>query len=327
MIEPTITEIESEDMQETISKLVPAELSGQRLDRAAANLFPNYSRGRLQLWIDEGYLLVEGKSAGRRDTVIPGTTLSLQPQTEAQGEWLPQPIEIPVVYEDKDILVVDKPAGLVVHPGAGNQDGTLLNGLIYRDPSLVHVPRAGIVHRLDKDTTGLMVVARNLSAQNSLIQQLQARSVTRLYHAIALGGPTASGSIDEPIGRSPKNRLKMAVVKNGKEAITHYRILKKFRDYKLLEMKLETGRTHQIRVHLSHNKWPILGDPTYGGRSRLPKNCPRELKEVIENFGRQALHAVRLELDHPRTGENLSWDSSLPADMQQLLESLQNYGP
>lgn len=332
IMEPTKLEIEAAEMHETLVQLepvvqkVPPELTGQRLDRAAANLFPEYSRSRIQLWIDGGELLVDGQKGRRRDSVVAGMKLSLKPVTESQGDWQPQDISFPVVYEDEDILVIDKPAGLVVHPGAGNWDGTLLNGLIHKYPDLIEVPRAGIVHRLDKDTSGLMVVAKNLAAQNNLIKQLQARSVTRRYNAIVLGGPTASGLIDEPIGRNPKNRLKMAVVAKGKEAITQYRVKQKFNSHKLLELKLETGRTHQIRVHLAHNNWPILGDPLYGGKSRLPKGCSDALRAAIESFPRQALHAVQLQLVHPKTGELVSWDSPLAADMQIMLEALEDNG-
>jgi 23S rRNA pseudouridine1911/1915/1917 synthase len=330
IMEPTILEIEPDEIHETLVQLesvvqtVPPELAGQRLDRAAANLFPEYSRSRIQLWIDGGELLVDGQKKRRRDAVVVGMKLNLNPVTESQGDWQHQDIFFPVVYEDEDILVVDKPAGLVVHPGAGNWDGTLLNGLIHKYPGLIEIPRAGIVHRLDKDTTGLMVVAKNLVAQNNLVKQLQARSVTRLYKAIVFGGPTASGKIDEPMGRNPKNRLKMAVVANGKEAITAYRVKQKFNSHKLLELKLETGRTHQIRVHMAHKNWPILGDPLYGGKSRLPKGCSEELRAAIEGFPRQALHAFRLQLNHPKSGELVSWGSPLATDMQAMLEVLKD---
>ncbi len=322
-MEPTISVIEADELQETLVQEVPPELIGQRLDRVAAILFPEYSRSRIQLWIDDGALLVDGQPGRRRDSVVAGMKLSLKPVTDAQGDWLPQDISFPVIHEDEDILIVDKPAGLVVHPGAGNWDGTLLNGLICKYPGLIEVPRAGIVHRLDKDTSGLMVVAKNLPAQNHLIKQLQARSVTRLYNAIVLGGPTASGKIDEPISRNPKNRLKMAVVPGGREAVTHYRVKERFDSYQLLELKLETGRTHQIRVHLAHNNWPILGDPLYGGKTRLPRGCSEDLRAAITSFPRQALHAVGLQLVHPKTGELLSWDSPLAADIQMMLETLE----
>lgn len=334
MVDPTSSEIETDELQETFQKTrqklmtqdVPVRLQGYRLDRAAADLFPEYSRSRIQLWIDEGALLVNGDRAGRRDAVVTGMQLSLAPSEESQGEWQAQSIPIPIIYEDEDLFVIDKPAGLVVHPGSGNWDNTLLNGLLYIDPKLRQVPRAGIVHRLDKDTSGLMVVARNLAAQNHLVRQLQARTVSRTYQAIVTGGPTASGSIDEPIGRNPKNRLKMAVVSNGKEAITHYRVLQKFKAYELLELKLETGRTHQIRVHLAHNNWPIFGDPVYGGKSRYPKGISSELHRAIDLTRRQALHAVALELKHPQTGELVAWQSPLSPDIQELLELLRSDG-
>ena len=330
MAEPTISESELDDLlapsvqSEPVTKIVPIELTGERLDRAAANLFPEYSRSRIQLWIDSGALLIDGRAGKRRQPVAEGMSLILTATTEPQGDWQPQFIDFPVIYEDEHIAVIDKPAGLVVHPGAGNWDGTLLNGLLHRYPDLAEIPRAGIVHRLDKDTSGLMVVARTLAAQNNLVQQLQSRSVTRLYQAIVLGGPSASGHINAPIGRNPKNRLKMAVVTKGKEAITHYRVLQSFQAYKLLQLKLETGRTHQIRVHLSHNNWPILGDQLYAGKSRLPKGCTPELRSLIEGFRRQALHAVQLELLHPESGQPCVWKSDLAADIQSMLAVLQS---
>jgi 23S rRNA pseudouridine1911/1915/1917 synthase len=326
MVDPTISEIETEELQETLVRDVPTHLQGFRLDRAAAEMFPDYSRSRIQLWIDEGALLVNGSNAGRRDSVIAGMQIQLTPVSDTQGEWQAQDIPISLVYEDEHLFVIDKPAGLVVHPGAGNWDNTLLNGMLHLDPNLRQVPRAGIVHRLDKDTSGLMVVARTLAAQTELVRQLQARSVSRIYQAIVTGGPTASGSISEPIGRSPKNRLKMAVVAKGKEAITHYRVLKKFGTHELLELKLETGRTHQIRVHLAYNNWPIVGDPLYSGKSRFPKGVSSGLRSAVESMHRQALHAVRLELRHPATGELMSWQSSLAEDIQDLLCSLEAYG-
>lgn len=324
MHDPTISEIETEEVAETMLKQVAEHHQGLRLDRAAADLFPQYSRSRIQLWIDQGALLVDGNKASRRDKVCSGMLLSLEPIMESEGEWQAQDIPISVVYEDKDIMVIDKPAGLVVHPGAGNKDGTLLNALLHKDAELRQVPRAGIVHRLDKDTSGLMVVARNLAAQNNLVSQLQARSVSRTYQAIVLAGPTASGTIDEPIARHPKNRLKMAVVATGKEAITHYRVLQNLDAFKYLELKLETGRTHQIRVHLANHNWPIVGDPLYAGKSRYAKGVSSSLREVIDKFPRQALHAVRLELEHPRTGELMSWESPIAKDMQRLLEAIQS---
>jgi len=326
MVDPTISEIEVEEQEQTMLTDVPERLQGFRLDRAAADLFPEFSRSRIQLWIDEGALRVNGAKAGRRDAVMAGMQLSLTPQYESQGEWQAESIPISVVYKDEDLIVIDKPAGLVVHPGAGNWSGTLLNGLLHLDPDLRQVPRAGIVHRLDKDTSGLMVVARNISSQNNLVRQLQSRQVSRVYQAIVTGGPTASGTVDEPIGRNPKNRLKMAVVPSGKEAITHYRVLQKFGTHELLELRLETGRTHQIRVHMAHNNWPILGDPLYGGKARFPKGIGVELRESIERMQRQALHAVRLELKHPKSGEVFSWESPLASDIQLLLDLLQADG-
>ncbi|HCR1367436.1 TPA: 23S rRNA pseudouridine(1911/1915/1917) synthase RluD [Pseudomonas aeruginosa] len=301
---------------------VPFELGGQRLDQIAAQLFPEHSRSRLAGWIKDGRLTVDGAVLRPRDIVHSGAQLVLEAEQEAQGEWLAQDIELEIVYEDEHILVIDKPAGLVVHPAAGHQDGTLLNALLYHVPDIANVPRAGIVHRLDKDTTGLMVVAKTLEAHTKLVAQLQARSVSRIYEAIVIGVITSGGTIDAPIGRHGVQRQKMAVVDAGKVAVSHYRVLERFRAHTHTRVKLETGRTHQIRVHMSHIGHPLVGDPVYGGRFRIPPVASQTLVQTLREFPRQALHARFLELDHPATGVRMKWESPLPEDFLWLLSLL-----
>ena len=301
---------------------VPFELGGQRLDQIAAQLFPEHSRSRLAGWIKDGRLTVDGAVLRPRDIVHSGAQLVLEAEQEAQGEWLAQDIELEIVYEDEHILVIDKPAGLVVHPAAGHQDGTLLNALLYHVPDIANVPRAGIVHRLDKDTTGLMVVAKTLEAHTKLVAQLQARSVSRIYEAIVIGVITSGGTIDAPIGRHGVQRQKMAVVDAGKVAVSHYRVLERFRAHTHTRVTLETGRTHQIRVHMSHIGYPLVGDPVYGGRFRIPPVASQTLVQTLREFPRQALHARFLELDHPATGVRMKWESPLPEDFLWLLSLL-----
>ncbi|HGR4943124.1 23S rRNA pseudouridine(1911/1915/1917) synthase RluD [Pseudomonas aeruginosa] len=301
---------------------VPFELGGQRLDQIAAQLFPEHSRSRLAGWIKDGRLTVDGAVLRPRDIVHSGAQLVLEAEQEAQGEWLAQDIELEIVYEDEHILAIDKPAGLVVHPAAGHQDGTLLNALLYHVPDIANVPRAGIVHRLDKDTTGLMVVAKTLEAHTKLVAQLQARSVSRIYEAIVIGVITSGGTIDAPIGRHGVQRQKMAVVDAGKVAVSHYRVLERFRAHTHTRVKLETGRTHQIRVHMSHIGYPLVGDPVYGGRFRIPPVASQTLVQTLREFPRQALHARFLELDHPATGVRMKWESPLPEDFLWLLSLL-----
>ncbi|HCF3428176.1 TPA: 23S rRNA pseudouridine(1911/1915/1917) synthase RluD [Pseudomonas aeruginosa] len=301
---------------------VPFELGGQRLDQIAAQLFPEHSRCRLAGWIKDGRLTVDGAVLRPRDIVHSGAQLVLEAEQEAQGEWFAQDIELEIVYEDEHILVIDKPAGLVVHPAAGHQDGTLLNALLYHVPDIANVPRAGIVHRLDKDTTGLMVVAKTLEAHTKLVAQLQARSVSRIYEAIVIGVITSGGTIDAPIGRHGVQRQKMAVVDAGKVAVSHYRVLERFRAHTHTRVKLETGRTHQIRVHMSHIGYPLVGDPVYGGRFRIPPVASQTLVQTLREFPRQALHARFLELDHPATGVRMKWESPLPEDFLWLLSLL-----
>lgn len=301
---------------------VPTELGGQRLDQVAAQLFSEHSRSRLSAWIKDGRLTVDGAVVRPRDIVHGGSVLVLDAEQEAQGEWVAQDIELDIVYEDEHILVLNKPAGLVVHPAAGHQDGTLLNALLHHVPDLINVPRAGIVHRLDKDTTGLMVVAKNLQAQTHLVDQLQKRSVSRIYECIVIGVITAGGKIDAPIGRHGQQRQRMAVMDGGKQAVSHYRVLERFRSHTHTRVKLETGRTHQIRVHMAHINFPLVGDPAYGGRFRIPPAANPGMVQALKEFPRQALHARFLELEHPVTGQRMKWESPLPDDFVWLLTLL-----
>ncbi|OPX54767.1 ribosomal large subunit pseudouridine synthase D [Oceanospirillum multiglobuliferum] len=312
-------------MAESISlqATVPFELTGSRIDQAAAELFPEYSRARLQSWIKEGTLTANGVVHKPKDKLIGGELLVVNATVENSEAWQAQDIELDIVYEDDDILVINKPAGLVVHPAAGHHNGTLLNALLHHAPEMAHLPRVGIVHRLDKDTTGLMVVAKNLIAQNGLVEQLQDRSMGREYEAIATGFMTGGGKVDAPIARHQRDRKRMAVVEGGKHAVTHYRVVKRFRGHTHVRCKLETGRTHQIRVHMAYVNYPLLGDPVYGGRLRLPAGCTEELRESIRQFPRQALHAKRLELWHPVTGDWMEWEIDLPEDMKQMLAILE----
>lgn len=302
---------------------VPVALMGSRLDFAAAELFPEFSRSRLQTWIKSGDLTVNGDSARPKDKMLGGELLRLVAEQEEQGDWQAENIPLDIVYEDDDILVVNKPENLVVHPAAGNATGTLLNGLLFHCPDLINIPRAGIVHRLDKDTTGLMVVAKTLQAHADLVEQLQERSVSREYEAVVTGVMTGGGMVEANIGRHPKQRQKQAVLDfGGKEAITHYRVLKRYRNHTHIRLKLETGRTHQIRVHMAHIGYPLVGDLTYAGRFKIPKQTEPELLDALRNFGRQALHAECLGLIHPRSGEYMEWQRDLPDDMQELISLL-----
>lgn len=309
-----------------MTALVAPESGGQRLDQVAAQLFPDFSRSRLQGWIKDGCLTVDGRTVRPRDTVYGGEKLVLDAEREVQGDWQPEAIALEVIYEDQSLMVINKPAGLVVHPAAGHQDGTLLNALLHHAPELAKVPRAGIVHRLDKDTTGLMVVAKTLEAQTDLVAQLQARSVTREYEAVVVGVMTAGGKVDQPIARHGTNRQKMAVMAGGKQAVSHYRVISRFRAHTHVRVKLETGRTHQIRVHMSYIHFPLIGDQTYGGRMRIPAGATPELIETLRGFPRQALHARRLELQHPDDGRTMSWEVPLPEDMLHLLALLREDG-
>ena len=302
--------------------VIGAEESGLRLDQALARLFGDYSRSRLQAWIREGRVRVDGRVKKPREKVFAGQQVELEAVLEPQVPCRPQPIPLEILFEDEQLLVLNKPAGLVVHPAAGNPDGTLQNALLHHDPRLEQLPRAGIVHRLDKETTGLMVVARTPLAHKMLVEALQARRVKRQYKALVVGLPTAGGTVEAPIGRHPVQRQRMAVVEGGKPAVTHYRIAERFRIHTLLDVTLESGRTHQIRVHMAHLRMPLVGDPVYGGRLKLPPSASPATLEALRGFHRQALHAFRLSLEHPVSGEELTWEAPLPEDFEKLLAAL-----
>lgn len=301
---------------------VPIEMDGQRLDQVVASLCPQYSRSQIQKWIKAGYILVDHKILKPKERLTGGEHLAINIVLEPQTEFDAEDIPLNIVYEDDAILIINKPAGLVVHPAAGNWSGTLVNALLHYRPELELLPRAGIVHRLDKDTTGLMVVAKTLEAHNKLVEQLQARDVSREYLALVHGKVVAGSTIEANIGRHPVDRKRQAVTEGGKEAITHYRVEARFPHHTLLRVSLETGRTHQIRVHLSYKHLPIVGDQVYGGRPRFPAGASEALRNTVQQFPRQALHATRLGLHHPMTGEALAWEVPMPADMSSLLETL-----
>ena len=301
---------------------VPPEAAGRRLDQALAAMFPDYSRTRLKSWIDEGRVTVDGAVPRPRDRLGGGERVEVDAELEAEVRVAAQPIALDVVHRDAHVLVIDKPAGLVVHPGAGNPDNTLQNALLALDPGLAVLPRAGIVHRLDRETSGLLVVARSLEAHTGLVRMLEARDVHREYEAVCVGVMTGGGTVEAPIGRHRVDRLRMAVREDGRESVTHYRVAERFRAHTHVRVMLETGRTHQIRVHLAHIGYPIVGDPTYGRRLAIPKGATPRLEAALRGFRRQALHAARLGFDHPMTGKPLQFESPLPADMRELLEAL-----
>src|SRR5690606_10385232 len=291
-------------------------------DAVLAELFPEFSRSRLAGWIRSGDVLLDEREVRPRDPVRGGEQVSLRARLEEETRAEPQDIPLQVLYEDDEVLVIDKPAGLVVHPGAGNPDGTLVNALLHRHPALASVPRAGVVHRLDKDTSGVMVVARTLQAQTALVAQLSARGVHRQYLAVATGALVAGGTVDAPIDRHPRDRVRMAVREDGREAVTHYRPRERFRAHTAVECRLETGRTHQIRVHMAHVRHPIVGDPLYGGPLKLPKGSGEALVAVLRGFRRQALHAETLEFAHPASGEPVRCSAPVPADLLALMAAL-----
>lgn len=305
-----------------LTATIPHEMAGMRLDQALALLFPDYSRARLQYWIRNSQVMVDDRQLRPRDKVQGGEAVELIATADEVIKWQAEPIPLDIIHEDEALLVINKPAGLVVHPGAGNQAGTLLNALLGYAPELAAVPRAGIVHRLDKDTSGLMVVARTLTAHKHLVDQLQARTLKREYEAIVCGVMTAGGEVNVPVGRHPVHRTRMAVGDRGKTAVTHYRVIDRFRAHTHIRVRLETGRTHQIRVHMAHIHYPIVGDAQYGGRLRLPKGASPALIESLRGFKRQALHAIQIGLQHPVTGEWGQWEVSLPPDMAGLLRVL-----
>jgi len=309
--------------EEKLAVVLPVDAAGLRLDQALARLLPQHSRASLQLWIRAERVQVEGRLPRASAKVRGGERVEiLIPQTPA-GDWAAQAIPLEIVYEDDDLLVINKPAGLVVHPGAGNPEGTMLNALLHHAPTLNKLARAGIVHRLDKETSGLLVVAKTEPARLDLIEQLKARTLKREYLALVQGLLVAGGTVDAPIGRHSQVRTRMAVNEGGRPAVSHYRVEKKYRAHTLLRVKLESGRTHQIRVHMAHLKHPLVGDPVYGGRLHLPKGASLGLIAALQGFKRQALHAARLGLVHPMTGKNVEWEAPMPDDMQALLKVLE----
>jgi 23S rRNA pseudouridine1911/1915/1917 synthase len=309
---------------QVIDLQIPPEMAGYRLDSVLARLLPQHSRTRIKGWIEAGAVKVDRIACKPRDIVEEGSRVRLEIARDeiAQPQVLPEAIQLRLVHEDRDVLVVNKPAGLVVHPGAGNPRHTLQNALLGLDPSLAALPRAGLIHRLDKDTSGLLVVARTPEAQTSLSRQLEARTMSREYLAASVGVMTGGGTVDEPIGRHRGDRLRMAIRGSGRPAVTHYRVLERFRAHTYVSVKLETGRTHQIRLHLSHIKYPIVGDPVYGGRFGLPRGATQELIDELRVFKRQALHAATLGFEHPRTGKVLTLQAPVPPDFAHLLEVL-----
>lgn len=319
----------TDDLEEISTQInktaqVPLDYCGRRLDQVASELFSEFSRSRLQQWIKDGLLTVDSTQWVPKRKVLGGEQLDICATIVSEVEWVAEDIPLEIVFEDEHLLVINKSANFVVHPAAGNYSGTVLNALLHHCPSLSLIPRAGIVHRLDKDTTGLMVVAKTLEAHTDLVSQLQSRTVKRVYQAVVNGVLTSGGLVDQPVGRHPRQRIKMAVVSDGKEARTHYSVLERFNAHSHLQLKLETGRTHQIRVHMAHLGYPLVGDSLYAGRFKIHKGASAELIDYLRNFGRQALHAAELALVHPATGEHISWSAPLPEDFQMLLGQLGN---
>ena len=307
----------------THSLALPEELQGLRLDQALARALPQYSRARLQSWIEAGAIHVDGRRPRAKDKVVGGERVEIEAQLEVDAQVAPEAMPLEIVFKDRALFVINKPAGLVVHPGAGNTRHTLQNALLALDPKLAIVPRAGLVHRLDKDTSGLLVVARTPEVHTTLVAALAEREIERHYIALCSGVMTGGGTIDEPIGRHRSQRTKMAVRSDGRPSVTHYRLMKRFRAHTLLHVQLESGRTHQIRVHLAHIGYPVVGDPVYGGRRRFPAAASPALIAELEAFTRQALHAARLKLAHPTTGKEVEWEAPLPADMAHLIAVLE----
>ena len=310
---------------EILKIILPGRMINLRIDAALSEMLPDYSRSKLTAWIKSGDALINNKTFKPKDKVVGNETVCLSLKEKDKNHWLPEKINLNIVFEDDDIIVINKPFGLVTHPGAGNLSGTLANALLHYDSSLSSLDRVGIVHRLDKNTSGLMVVSKNIKSQKFLVDQLQTHSVEREYSAIVYGHMISGGSINKPIGRDSKDRVKQAVLANGKEALTHYRAIDRFKNHTHVKVILETGRTHQIRVHLSHIGYPLIGDPVYGGRVRFPKKASQQLKDVLINIQRQALHSKKLTLIHPTTGKSMSWKAELPEDMLELLSTLRKY--
>ena len=312
-------------MQVAYSLTLGLELAGMRLDQALAQCWPDFSRNRIQGWIKEGDVLVDGEPARPRTQVFGGEHIELLAELEEEVAAEPQEIPLNILYEDDAILVLNKSADMVVHPAVGNPDGTLVNALLFHDPSLVQVPRAGVVHRLDKQTSGVMVVAKTLATHKTLVERLAARQIRREYDTVVTGAVHSPGTVDAPIGRHPRDRQRQAVTAFGKSAVTHYRPLEVYGGHSWLRVQLETGRTHQIRVHMAHIRHPVVGDPVYGSRPILPPRARPALVEILRGFGRQALHARYLTLAHPVSGEKMRFEAPLPEDFKELLALLQEY--
>lgn len=310
MTNPSVAKVE-------LTKIVPTKFNNHRLDVALSALLPEYSRSIIQTWIKKKHVTVNDMVLRTKDKIHCGQTIYINAPLQNNTTSEPQAIAVDIVYTDQDIIVVNKPVGLVTHPGAGRRNNTLLNALLYHYPELATLPRAGIIHRLDKDTSGLLVIARNLTAHTNLTTALQQRKIKREYIAVVKGNITTGGTIEAPIGRHRKKRTHMAVINNGKPAITHYRVLQRFAAYTCLKITLVTGRTHQIRVHFAHIGYPIVGDPTYGKDLKLAKNC-----STLRSFKHQALHAQSLELTHPKTAKTMRWEAPLPNDIKNLLQEL-----
>jgi 23S rRNA pseudouridine1911/1915/1917 synthase len=302
--------------------VIPTEMNGMRLDQALAKLLPDYSRTQIQEWIKQGSVLLNEKVPTPRTTVIGTETVTIDATLKPQPTFAAQAIDLNIVYEDEHLLVINKAVGMVVHPAAGNFDSTLLNALLHHAPVLQQLPRAGIIHRLDKDTSGLLVIAKTPASLTHLSRQLKKHSMQRIYQAIVCGVMASGGTVDQPIARHPIVRKKMTVIETGKPSVTHYRVVEKYRAHTRLKLQLETGRTHQIRVHMAYINYPILGDPTYGGRFQIPKKSSQELIDAIRQFKRQALHACELSFVHPATSKEVKFEAPLPADMQHLIQLL-----
>ena len=312
----------SDSNEELLSEQVPGHLAGKRLDQALAQMFPQYSRSKLKSWVLKGQVTVDGEVIRPKDAVASGSTIIVTPIAEVVIKSVPEPMDLEVAFEDADLMVIVKPAGLVVHPGAGNHRGTLMNGLLAYAPQLDAIPRAGIVHRLDKDTSGLLLVAKTLESHTALVRQLGEREISRHYSAVCNGVLTGGGKIDLPIGRHPVDRLRKHVTESGKPAVTHYRVLERFAAHTYISGQLETGRTHQIRVHFAHKRHPLLGDQTYGGRLALPAGADEEVIDLLRRFKRQALHAEKLSFAHPISGNPISVQADPPQDFQEMLQVL-----
>lgn len=303
--------------------IVTDEQANQRIDQLLSQLLPNYSRSKIKQWVLDGQVQLNHAPTQNKRKVSTGDIIEIQVASSPVSDTLAQAIPLDIVHEDESLLIIHKPAGMVVHPGAGNPDGTLVNALCHHDPTLSHLPRAGLIHRLDKDTSGLLIVAKTLACHTHLVQAMQERLIERHYQCIVNGVMIAGGTVESKIERHPRQRTKMAVSDHGKEAVTHYTIRQKFRAHTHLDVKLDTGRTHQIRVHMQHLHHPILGDLSYGGRPHFPPACSPELKAMLETFKRQALHAYQIAMRHPTTGERCQWRVDLPADMQTLRDALE----